>query len=287
MCGEAGVADVRTRQCGPVSSRVPGGIWTCLLFGARCLPAGQATSRRVGTGGGGQPFSGGSRSGRHTAFPVPLICPAAVGPQAAVTPPGWDPGPTPLAHDLKEEPNLPEPTQVTPGLLVPSLPASAGAWVHVISHKEAPPLGWQGGGEAASGVVLGAAMGPHFPSELPWGSPSGAVSPQPGRGLWRPAEGLSGQASSRGQLLVARQRLCRQGCVFSRQCVRASDVLPACGVLPRRLPCHVLPGRLAELPVQVTRGGAAAGSRVALPAWWPGASRCSPSRRCVVRIPVR
>ena len=64
-------------------------------------------------------------------------------------------------------------------------------------------------------------------------------------GLWWPAEGLSGQASSRGHLLMARQRLCREGCVFSRQCVRGSDVLPACGVLPRRLPCHVLPGRLA------------------------------------------
>lgn len=68
---------------------------------------------------------------------------------------------------------------------------------------------------------------------------------QPGRGPWRPAEGLSRPASSQGQLPGGTAAVWWEGRAFLRQFVRGSAMLTAWGTPPHRPPGHVLPGHPA------------------------------------------
>lgn len=120
---------------GHVSSRGPGGIWTCLLLGALpfttwpgYLPESVGMGRDRAVQRGGRPADcgllGDSGPGRAPD-------PAAVRPQAAVIPLGWDPAP-PTSHVTWRRSRA---RPVSPGLLAPSLPCCTCAGVLTVTPR--------------------------------------------------------------------------------------------------------------------------------------------------------
>ena len=126
-------------------------------------------------------------------------------------------------------------------MLAASLPCRARPGVLTVSPRrlaKGQELGWQGDRDAASGPAGGALQAPTSHQNAREGLPA-----------WLRAvaacRGLSGPASSQGQLPGGTVAVWWEDRVFRRQFVRGSAELTAWGAPPRRPPGHVLPGRPA------------------------------------------